>query len=375
MKTLCLLSVGVVFVVGSAQAATLRTQTIKAASGVSLTGKKKYDRTKMAASISYRGTVPLITLGGSTLALEPTGESPPAVSLVASSIAGILATSACRSMRTDRSSSVDHRSRQSSIKDQGSRGTCVSHASMAALESWFNWKLPTDTSVANQDFAEQHAHHVSMLATAGTCEANTGVTTYKAATYLTDAHVCKEAKAPYTSTVPSDTSSHIDTSCTRAARYGFKSTQVFLGKDYGGEGSCTANSTAYLEGLLDAGNDLVMGVYVAGTDWSDGTAESGVIDVQVDSTGNPAEATGGHAMLAVGYNHDSKYFIFKNSWKSSRGHSGYFYLSYDYIKTYAKYGYYIVEAESSVGAIVKVTSPQVVVNPTSNSAVVKAVGK
>jgi hypothetical protein len=246
---------------------------------------------------------------------------------------------------------------------------------MAALESWFNWKSPTDTSVANQDFAEQHSHHIAMQATSGTCDANTGVTTYKAATYLTDAHVCKEDKAPYTSSVPSDSSSHITTSCTRAARYGFKSTQVFLGKDYGGEGSCTANSTGYLEGLLADGNDLVMGVHVAGTDWADGTAESGIIDVQVDDAGNVAESTGGHAMLAVGYNHDSKYFIFKNSWKSSRGHSGYFYLSHDYIKTYAKYGYYIVEAESALAGVTPTAiSTQVVVKKDTKT-VVKAVTK
>ena len=59
--------------------------------------------------------------------------------------------------------------------------------------------------------------------------------------------------------------------------------------------------------------------------------------------GSPAPSVGGHAMLLVGFNRPAlianRYFIFKNSWNASHGHSGYFYLSYDYIRTYGKYGY------------------------------------
>ena len=46
-------------------------------------------------------------------------------------------------------------------------------------------------------------------------------------------------------------------------------------------------------------------------------------------------------MLIVGYNRPGGYFIVKNSWGTSRGQNGYVYLSYDYIRTYAKYGYVI----------------------------------
>lgn len=81
---------------------------------------------------------------------------------------------------------------------------------------------------------------------------------------------------------------------------------------------------------------------MAGTDWSDGTAKSGVVDVQRNGNGTPAGSFGGHAMTLVGYNSTSNYFIFKNSWGTAGGHDGYYHLSYEYLQTYAKYGYVIV---------------------------------
>ncbi len=88
------------------------------------------------------------------------------------------------------------------------------------------------------------------------------------------------------------------------------------------------------------------GFDIAGVDWSDGSAESGVIDVQmIDVPGIgpvPAGSVGGHAMLVVGYDRPAGYFIVKNSWGTGFGHAGYAYLPYDYVQTYAKYGYVVM---------------------------------
>ena len=116
---------------------------------------------------------------------------------------------------------------------------------------------------------------------------------------------------------------------------------------FGGTGTDIATNTNYLESLLDAGNDVVMGVYVAGNDWHNGVAESGAVDVQILGNGNPAGAYGGHAMLMVGYSKAGNYFIFKNSWGTAVGHSGYFFLTYEYLQTYAKYGYVLSTATPS----------------------------
>ncbi len=49
---------------------------------------------------------------------------------------------------------------------------------------------------------------------------------------------------------------------------------------------------------------------------------------------NPDDSKGGHAVCAVGYNNDSQLIKFKNSWGPSWGENGYGYLSYDYIRDF-----------------------------------------
>jgi hypothetical protein len=114
---------------------------------------------------------------------------------------------------------------------------------------------------------------------------------------------------------------------------------------YGGAGALRADNVNLLESWLLAGFDLVYGVDVAGTDWSDGTLDEGVVDVQVDDGGNPVGGYGGHAMLLVGFDRTHGYFIFKNSWGADSGHSGYVHLSYDYLQVYGKYGYAVLDVD------------------------------
>ena len=46
----------------------------------------------------------------------------------------------------------------------------------------------------------------------------------------------------------------------------------------------------------------------------------------------PSESNlGGHCVMIVGYQDSTKQFIVRNSWGSSWGLSGYFYLPYEYI--------------------------------------------
>lgn len=106
--------------------------------------------------------------------------------------------------------------------------------------------------------------------------------------------------------------------CADNRRYGFGETIQLFGQG-GGTGALSVNNTNYLEAFLDMGFDIVGGFWLTGTDWSDGTAESGVIDVQLDSYGNPIGGEGGHAMLIVGYNRTFGYFIVKNSYGTEFG--------------------------------------------------------
>ena len=221
---------------------------------------------------------------------------------------------------------VDRRSRQTPIRDQGNRGTCVSHGSLACMEAFPN--IPDDLS-------EQYAHHLFMRKEGKTCKQNKGLRTTNSARYLADG-VCEEKYWRYQSNINDVPATHSPPSAaTRNAKY--KITRYQLIEDHGLTGASIKN-TRYLEAVLSQGYNIVYGCYVA---WHD-PDHNGILDVRLDSKGNPVSVSGGHCMLMVGYNRSQKYFIVKNSWAGTWGHSGYGFLSYDYIKTYSKYGYYVL---------------------------------
>jgi hypothetical protein len=87
---------------------------------------------------------------------------------------------------------VDHRGNQTAIRDQGTRGTCVAHGAVAVLESIYKKNF-------NQtlDLSENHAYNVFMAHEGGTCMADPGLKTWKAAGYLTTDRICNEAQSPY----------------------------------------------------------------------------------------------------------------------------------------------------------------------------------
>ena len=55
-------------------------------------------------------------------------------------------------------------------------------------------------------------------------------------------------------------------------------------------------------------------------------------DGQIQTPKTGESPCGRHAVLLVGYNDDEQYFIFKNSWGSTWGDSGYGFLPYSYIR-------------------------------------------
>jgi C1A family cysteine protease len=226
---------------------------------------------------------------------------------------------------------INHKTYQTGIRDQGGRGTCVAHAAVAAIEAIYKKNGTT------KNLSENHAYNVFMAREGSTCTADPGLQTWKAAGYLTSDRICEESQSPYTSLSNCAT---IPSTCNANKRHGHISTSTFFAPDFGGTGDNIATNTNYLESLLRSGHDVIMGLYVAGTDWFDGSAETGVVDVQM-SGGNPAAAYGGHAMLMVGYSKTGNYFEFKNSWGTDQGHGGYFRLTYEYLQTYAKYGYVV----------------------------------
>ncbi len=229
--------------------------------------------------------------------------------------------------------SVDHRLRQTAIRDQDDRGTCVCFASLANLEV-----LCRDKNWGTLDLSEQYANWVFMR-NEGKTWCDDGIKTTLAARYLSSEGVCIEELCAYEddATVRTHCATGPDATARQSAKYGFGDYMLI---DQLGLNGPSISNTSYLECILHKGHDVVFGTHVA---WGNADAGTNIFDVILDQYGNPLPTRGGHAILLVGYDRSGvkPYFIFKNSWGPGQGVGGYYYLSYDYIRQYAKYGYVV----------------------------------
>lgn len=227
---------------------------------------------------------------------------------------------------------IDRRSAQSPVKSQGGRGTCVAHASMGLLEAFSH--IPDDLS-------EQCTHYKFNEFLNRPHNQDAGLRTTDAAPFLarSDGRVCLESDWPYIpnqSTINSlvaNNNYNPPQDCLSGGAFGIGSYKIITDKGLTGE---SIKNTRYLEALLFKGHNIVIGTWVS---WDD-KDNNGILDPVLDSNGNPI-GRGGHAMLVVGYNRLSQYFIVKNSWGRGWGHNGYAYLHYNLIRSCFKYGFVV----------------------------------
>jgi len=231
---------------------------------------------------------------------------------------------------------VDHRNRQSPVKNQGGRGTCVSHASLGLLEAFEH--IPDDLS-------EQYTHYKFMEFQHQPHNQDIGLKTTDAAPFLArpDGRVCLEAHWPYISDQPSVNAMVANGTyqppqkALDNQKYGYSAYKIISDQGLTGE---SIKNTRYLEALLYQGYDIVIGTWVS---WDD-KDNNGILDPVLDPNGKPI-GQGGHAMLVVGYNRTEQYFIVKNSWGGGWGHNGYAYFHYNLIRSCFKYGFVIDTVE------------------------------
>lgn len=227
---------------------------------------------------------------------------------------------------------IDLRVNQSSVKDQGGRGTCVSHACMGLLEAYAH---------INDNLSEQYTHYKFNVFLGRAHNQDAGLKTTDGAPFLarSDGRICLESEWPY---IPDQAAINAQVAAgtygppaaaVANQTFGIGAYKIIEDKGLVGE---SIKNTRYLEALLYQGYNVVFGCHAS---WDD-KDNNGILDPLLDSSGNPV-GTAGHAMLIVGYNRTDQYFIVKNSWDRTWGHNGYGYFHYNFIRSCAKYGFVV----------------------------------
>ena len=85
-------------------------------------------------------------------------------------------------------------------------------------------------------------------------------------------------------------------------------------------------SLSQLQGALVSGFPFAFGFTIYNS-WTDSNPTPTVIPMPSATD----SVTGGHAVLAVGYDNSTSLFKFRNSWGKNQGEAGYFYIPYAYI--------------------------------------------
>ena len=97
-------------------------------------------------------------------------------------------------------------------------------------------------------------------------------------------------------------------------------------------------------GCVDAltnGYPVVMGFYVYDSFMSTNVARTGIMPYPNTKR---EKLLGGHAVLLVGYDKTKKVFIVRNSWGTSWGDKGYFYMPFDIVKPNMSSDYWIIKS-------------------------------
>jgi|SaaInl4_135m_RNA_FD_contig_123_11895_length_1666_multi_4_in_0_out_1_1 C1A family cysteine protease len=238
------------------------------------------------------------------------------------------------------SKKVSHRGKQSSVDDQGNRGTCVAFATAAAMEALLGDKLSKEYLYSRYKKGD----------VVKTCNGH-GLDFFQAKKVLETDPIPKEKLWGYlnTTSTPGNGVGVCPGNPPKNAKKNakFKASGVYqLSSNHEYFGKAVVNNPKFIEAWIAGGYDVVIGVGVAWKHKKNAMGlfdMKGVIDVK-KVNGKPAKSQGGHAMLFVGYERTGKenigggYFLVKNSWGKNHGDNGYLKISYDYIREYAHSG-------------------------------------
>ncbi|HEU5356349.1 MAG TPA: C1 family peptidase [Actinocrinis sp.] len=215
---------------------------------------------------------------------------------------------------------VDLRPQLPTVYDQGKIGSCTANSIAAAVEFELLRQQLADF-VPSRLFI-----YYNERAAEGHVEYDSGAQIRDGIKSIASLGVCPETEWPYDDTPPATDGG----AWPPQARAGQRPSQNCY------EDALKTRALSYrrvlrtieqLKGCLAEGFPFVFGFTVYESFESQTVAQSG--DAPMPSAGE--QALGGHAVLAVGYDDDTKRFLVRNSWGPEWGKGGYFTLPYAYL--------------------------------------------
>ncbi len=203
---------------------------------------------------------------------------------------------------------VDLRNQCPPIWDQGAIGSCTAHAIAGALEFDQMKQAFADTFVPSRLFI-----YYNERAMEGTVDEDAG------AMIRDGIKSVAHQGAPHERLWPYDVTRFRAKPSKPAYADGRKHAAVLYQR--------VTQELSQLRGCLADGYPVVFGFSVYASFESDAVTQTG----RVPMPKRQEKMVGGHAVLAVGYDHADERFICRNSWGSSWGFDGYFTMPYVYL--------------------------------------------
>jgi C1A family cysteine protease len=219
--------------------------------------------------------------------------------------------------------SVDLRPLCPPISDQGDLGACSTHAAVAGAWDFLEMKElreQTPIAEATEEFAENMFVRGSRLFAyynerliEGTVDQDAGACMRDAIKALYTYGCCPEDLWPYDITKfaikPSD-DCYVMAAKHKISHYS------------------SITSLRQMKTILNDGYPFIFGIMIYDSFEADDVAKTGIVPMPDLSK---EQCQGGHAVCAVGYDDKQNHIIVRNSWGTSWGTNGHFFLPYDFI--------------------------------------------
>jgi C1A family cysteine protease len=204
------------------------------------------------------------------------------------------------------------------IYDQGQIGSCTANALAAAVQ------YDRIKSGQNPPFAPSRLFlYYNERVAENTVPTDSGAYLRDGAKSLNQTGICPDADWPYIATSPLYDGGPFPVGsppATQPPQQAYDDAANYTITSY----EALQQTLTQLQGALVSGFPFVFGFTVYNS-WTDN--DSTVIPLPTASD----SVTGGHAVMAVGYDNATSLFKFRNSWGDQLGEEGYFYIPYSYV--------------------------------------------